>query len=728
LFEQLVLLTAVLLGVTFIRAARRLDAGQRGYIVVVAGVLAVAVAAMARDSRFLGVVAMALAFVVVVAPWLLEAGARSMFARGKLRLAVWLAGLRAMLMPGAGLARQQEILRGLAVLERDGVDRALDHFRGLAGDTEDGGELAVINEQIVSMLLYGQRWDEGIAHYEARFHPRYAAMRPALALGLLRAYGESRQLDRAALLLRALEDGPVGNDPRALSLVSQARLTFLTYAGAATDVANALRDEGRCLLGLSAASGALFRGIAWLRAGEPGQAQVELLRVETLAGSADDRVVAASRRAIAGLRDSDDLAPLEIGDDLRDYVDAVARRLGSFVRAAPNMRRPGLLLVTPVFMALVIGGYLIVLGIDRGGVGLLVAGAMTPEHFLAGRWARLFTGVWVHGDPIGALLNLYTLWLTGPLFERVYGSARTVVAGLGGAALGLLVAAATASSPGTVLAGGNLLATAIAAGTFWILVPRPGSTMPSRARASLLIPLVLVLAAQGVSLLRGLLSLDVSWTGLLTAAGFGLLVAMIPPNAGRRLIAAVAIVLLALSGIATWLVARDDVERFMAATTRASVELEHAMIEVPSTFERTHEGAERQNVGRLELPVHKGVVDTVALRGGTLVELFTAVPVEDGEADDPALLLVDPSLRRELSVSDAEPPEAFARAYAEAGGEASTLRTFALRRNGVEVAITVERLLSDGSRIAILAAPPSGLSALPGLYASILAGADARSE
>jgi membrane associated rhomboid family serine protease len=533
-----------------------------------------------------------------------------------------------MLMPGAGLGRQQEILRGLALLERDGVDRALDHFRGLAGDTEDGGELAVINEQIVSMLLYGQRWDEGIAHYEARFHLRYAAMRPALALGLLRAYGESRRLDRAAGLLRALEDGPVGSDPRALSLVSQARLTFLAYAGAAVDVANALGDEGRRLLGLSAASGALFRGIAWLRAGEQGQARAELQRVETLAGSDDDRVVAASRRAMAGLHDSD-VAPMEIGDELKDYVDAVARRLGSFVRAAPNMRRPGLLLATPVFMALVIGGYLLVLAIDRGGVGLLVAGALTPEHLMAGQWSRLFTGIWVHGDPIGALLNLYTLWLTGPLFERVYGSARTVVAGLGGAALGLLVAAAAPSGPGVVLSGGNLLATAIAAGAFWILVPRPGSAMPSRARTSLLIPLVLVLAAQGVSLLRGLLSLDVAWTGLLSAAGFGLLVAMIPPAAGRRLMAGVAAVLLALSAVAAWVVANDDVEGFLAGTRRASVDLEHATVVVPSTFERFEA---HKDVERLDLPVQAGVVDTVALRGGTLVELFTAAPPEAADA------------------------------------------------------------------------------------------------
>lgn len=725
MFDQLVLLTAVLLGVTFIRAARRLDAGQRGYIVVLAAVLAIAVVAMAKDSRYLGAVAMGLTVLVVLGPWVLEMGARAMFGRGKLRFAVWLAGARAMLMLGAGLERQQEILRGLALLERDGVDKALDHFRGLAGDTEDGGELAVINEQIVSMLLYGQRWDEGIAHYEARFHPRYAAMRPALALGLLRAYGESRRLDRAAGLLRALEEGPVGNDPRALSMVSQARLTFLAYAGAAVDVANALDDEGRRLLGLSPASGALFRGIALARAGEPGQAEAELQRVETLAGSADDRVVEASRRAIAGLQDRTEIEPLEIADDLKDYVDAVGRRLASFVRAAPNMRRPGILLATPAFMGLVIAGYLLVIALDRGGIGLLVAGALLPEHIVAGQWPRLFTGAFVHGDPIGALLNLYTLWLTGPLFERVYGSARTVVAGLGGAAVGLLVAAVSAFDPGSVLAGGNLLATAIAMGALWILVPRPGSQMPSRARRSLLIPLGLVLAAQGVSVLRGLTALDVSWTGLLTAGGFGLLVAMIPPVAGRKVVAAVAIALLALSGFAAVAVAQDDVEGFLEQERRSKVELPHAIVEVPATFERAEA---RQDVTGLPLPVEEGVVDTVALRGGTVVEIFTADPPTEDAASQPALLAIDPALQRELSVTETALPDAFAAAYVGAGGDASTLRGFALRRNGEEVAVTAERVMPDGSRIALVAAPPAGLHALPRLYASILARAHAPAQ
>jgi hypothetical protein len=228
-----------------------------------------------------------------------------------------------------------------------------------------------------------------------------------------------------------------------------------------------------------------------------------------------------------------------------------------------------------------------------------------------------------------------------------------------------------------------------------------------------------------VSLLRGLTALDVSWTGLLTAAGFGLLVAMIPPVAGRKVVAAVAIVLLALLGFAAVAVAQDDVESFLEQERRTKVELSHASVDVPSTFERAEA---RQEVRGLPLPVEEGVVDTVALRGGTVVEIFTADPPSEDEGGGPALLSIDPGLQRELIVTEMALPDAFVAAYVEAGGDASTLRAFTLRRNGVEVAVTAERVMPDGSRIALVAAPPAGLHALPRLYASILARAQAHTQ
>ena len=148
-----------------------------------------------------------------------------------------LSSWRAILMPGAGLGAQLPLLRGLAVLEREGVDAAVAYFRALAAATEDEEDLELIDEQIVSMLLYGERWAEGIEHYERRFRPRYAVHRPPLALGLVRAYGEAGRMDRAAGLLRWMEESPLAGDPHAAEVLGQARLTFLAFAGASRAVA-----------------------------------------------------------------------------------------------------------------------------------------------------------------------------------------------------------------------------------------------------------------------------------------------------------------------------------------------------------------------------------------------------------------------------------------------------------------------------------------------------------
>jgi hypothetical protein len=737
-FEQLLVLTAVMVGLTFARRVRRLESGQRGYMLLLAAVVCSSLVALGRGSRFLGVMAMAFAALTVLAPWVMEALARVAFSRGRLSLAVRMAGLRAMLMPGAGLSRQQEILRGLALLERDGVDQALGHFRGLAVDTEDGGELALINEQIVSMLFYGQRWDEGIAHYESRFHPRYAAVRPALALGLLRAYGESGQLDSAAGLLRALEDGPVGTDPRALGLVSQARLTFLAYAGATSPVAEALSETHRRSLGLSEASGALFRGIALARAGESERAQLELRKVETLAGSADDRVVDASRNAMAKLHGYAPSGAIELGPELQHYVDVVSERLELFLRVAPNIRRPGSLIVTPLLVVVCVTGYIGVMGMGERGLSLLAAGVLTPQLWWSGDWARAFTGLFAQADPIGMLLDVYAIWLAAPIVERLYGSGRVLLAALGGGALGLAAAATVATDPALVLDGGSLIAVTITAGALATLLPMRTPSMRSSSRRALALPLMLVFAAQAVAVVPGLLPLDVTATGLAVAAAFGVVwLGLLPPQGTwAALLRWLWIPLVALTVWATVVVARQDVATILGALPQQRIRVGAVTFEGPAHLEST----ERADVFGLGLPVQPGLVDAFALRIGKLVQLIAVTAASEDfdasaareSASSPSLLLLDPSLDRELAVTEREdlPPD-FVDAYVAAGGDPSELRVFALRRNGADVGLVIDRRLSspvgqpDGITAGIVAAPADALSHAPRLYARVLLGAEA---
>lgn len=725
MFEQLLLLTVAVVVVTLVRLVRRLDRSSTLYLAVLGVVGCGAVGAMLTGSRFVGVLAIGFATLVVVVPWILEAAARSLFARGKLRLAVWCAGARAMLMLGAGLGRQQEILRGLAVLERDGVDGALDHFRRLVSDAEDGGELVLINEQIVSMFFYGQRWDEGIAHYEARFHPRYAALRPALALGLLRAYGESGRLEHAAGLLRALEEGPVGTDPRASGVVSQARLTFLAYAGAAPEVSDALAGPGREALGLSAASGALFSGIAHWRAGDRPAAKAELTRVESLARSDDERVVLASKRAIEGIDDPKaEEGRVDLDDELASYAESVAGRLRSFVEAAPRWRPPSVVAATGGLSLVVLGFYLAFTALEQGGLGLLRLGVATPEFVRAEGWSRLASGLFVQADPLATLLVLYTVWTAGLVLERCYGTARVLCIAIAAGVAGLGVASTVGTTAaGAAMSGSSYLAVGLATAALWTVAVRlPGSSKVRRRRV---LPLGLLLLAHGLSIVPGLLATDVDVFGFGAAVVVGSVGIAWAPSTARRVVDAAALVLVAAvvtGSVQTWLA---DVDTRLQAVRSQSVVDGPAVFVVPATFEVR---PARDAVVGVGLPLQSGLTDTLALRGGWLVQydFAEAQSTDDGEdAPEPALFRIDPSLRHECSASWGEVPAAFAEAYTRAGGELAQLRLVRFRRNGNEVALALEREFGDGTLV-LTASPPEALEPSIGLYAAILADAHPR--
>jgi len=734
--EQVVLLTAAVAGMAFVRLLRRAEVGQRGYLLLVGGVFSLSLAAAINADRFIAVVSVALTGLMVVAPWVLEIGARLAFNRGRLAIAVRLAGLRAILMPGAGLGRQQEILHGLAILERDGVEPALTHFRALADGAEDGGELAIINEQIVSMLFFGQRWGEGIAHYERRFQPRYAAMRPALALGLLRAYGESGQLETAAGLLRALEDGPVGADPRAGGMLSQARLTFLAYAGAAHPVAEALTEPHRRVLGLSPASGALLRGIALSRAGQQEQAAAELTAVPKLAGASDDRIVDSSVSALARLAHKAETLAVELPPEMVKYADAVADRLRTFLSAAPAAGRSGSLIATPLLMAALVAGYIIVVSLGRGGFGALMAGALTPELWRAQSWGRALVGGFIGVDSVGLLLNVYTLWLAGPLIERIFGPLRVIAIALIATAVGLPLAASTTADPSALLSGGSIMAFAVTVSALWTLLPSRTPGIAPRTRRTIAIPLFLVGAAQLLSLQRDVLAADVVFAGLAAAAVVGMLcVGLVPPRGvASKALAAVGVALLGLTAVGAFKVASEDIEAF-TVTRREGAALPGAVVQLPSSFSAT----DRRAVPGLPLSLEAGWVDAVALRGGDLVQLF-AVPISsdppDGDMSDIcALLAVHPELEHELTIlPDADIPPKFAAAYEalqatepESSGSQG-LTAWALRRNGRSIGIVIERTLhqADGAhRVAVLAAPAQAADHAPQLYASILFDAQA---
>lgn len=719
MLSQLVLLMAIVAGVTFAGHLRRGDPSQRGYVLVLAGVTLAAVVAALRGDRFLSVVAVAFSLLVVVVPWVLDLLVRACFHRERLAWAVRLSALRTMLMLGAGLHRQQAILHGLLLLERRGVDGALAYFRELAQATEDDVELRVIHEQIVWMLLLGQRWNEGIAHYEARFPPRYAAGRPPLALELLRAYGESGRLGNAAGLLRAIEE-LLGRDPRAAGVVSHARLTFLAYVGQTDEVSSALTDERRRRLGLSAAKGALLRGTALARAGRAQAAEAELRRVEDLAGARDDRVVHASRNAIARVPDQ----AIQLAPELQRYAERVADRLEGHLSATPLMRRAGALMATPVLLVLLVVGYAATLGLDGGGAGLLRLGAATPELVRAGSWGRIFTGMLVQTEPLALLLSVYGLWLAGPLVERIYGRGRTLVVTLGAGAAGLGAATLLTPEPAAVIGGGVLLTTGVVTGMLLVLLS-PRTNLPRRTRRVLALPLVLLLLALAVMIPRSGTGLDVSLVGMVVAAAVGMLGLGLGAPLGRAaaVLRGVGALLALAVPVAAAFVALEDPRAF-ALEHRRTVAAEGVRLRVPARFavvEATpvDDAAFDPHAG--PWPLQPGLHDTLAQRVGHRVQLLVTPTPTDAAAAS-ALLRVDPELGRAFVEVPAPPPEAFVRAWHHASDtDEAALRSTILRRNGHDVGVVLERALGHGVSVVLVASPPEALVHDAALYAAILA-------
>lgn len=742
LFDHLLLLAAILCSIALVRALRRSEGGERARALVL-GLLLVACVMSVGQSMFVGALALGATVLMVVLPSLLEQASRWAFARGRLAWTARLGIARAMLMPGSGLSRQIPILEGIGLVEQRGVDAALAHFRRLADQAEDPVELALIHEQIVAMLFHGQRWDEGIAHYERRFHPGYAALRPSLALGLLRAYGESGRIDTAAGLLRALEDGPIGADPNTLELISQARLTFLAYAGAVAPLDELVEQQRFVDLGLSPATAELFRGIAQVRAGAPDAALATLRKVEQLAGPRDTRVLEAARQTTAELgrrlRDvAGEALPLELEPELRRYVELVTARLREFIAAPPTLRRNEKTWLTNGVIALAAMVYAIHVLRGRGSIGLLELGALVEDLWLRGSWARVLTSAWIHVDLVGLLFDAYLLWLAGQLVERLLGPARMALATFGAAVAGMAVSVAALpwlqargldSLAQVGATGGHLLA--VGAGTAALVLLMPGRTpmLRPRARRNLVVTLSLLLTANLIMNWPGALGFGCSPLALLTCVAVGALVALLPatPRTGKQasalaraseVLVRVLVAGLALAGgVAALLVVGESPEQTLLDHRMQSCEIDGVALRVPSWYVAQAADAEVP----FALPIVDGMLDTLELRDGSLVQL--AVVRSDAPADQPRLDLA--ALSSSLSTSA---PGSLPEPIAALLAASTEHHAFDVWRNGERVGRMLQRELDvprgeASAALVLLVTPADALDHAPALWLAILADA-----
>jgi len=717
-YEPLVLAAAIVLGMTLLRLLRRPNGTPLIFAVLIAGELGMAIAGLGATTRPWGIAAICLCVLTVIVPWFLEGAAKRLFGRGQMTMAVRLTGLRAMLMPGSGLARQQEILCGVSILHREGVDPALRHFRKLLQATEDPQEETLLHEQIVSVLFFAQRWSEASDYFEGHFRLGFALMRPALVLGLLRAYGEAGRIESAAELLYMLE-GAVMSDSSRADLLGQARLTFLAYAGEPDYVGLAAGHEE--LLGMSAPSCALFHGIAFERAGKVKRAVYEFDRVEELAGAKDSRMREASKNAITRVLHWPKSAP-EIDHEMGRYVVAVGERLESFLchsdRAPP---RRGSMLVTYSLVGLMIVGYGATLVLDHGGLGLIALGGFTRELLEAGSWGRLFTAPYVHGDLISLVLDLYSIWLAGHIIERLQGSSRMLAITLGGAAAGLWAGSIAEPLSMTMIAGGPVMAVAAVVGALWTLVPARRWTVSARARRSLMLTLLLLLGAQMLACLPSMVGLAVTPISLGAAALVATILAttFLGPKFPysrwlSRVFTALMLALLGFGLIGAYHVLGEDAEAYLVAHRGPDVTIDGVRLALPHGFRRRAERDE--GPAGLPLPFYAGLTDETALQGGALVQVAVS-PVKD---DDVAILALDPGLGREVTIVFEGPvPAPISEALDAAPG---AWRSYQISRNGEAVAQVIERRIPNSERaLMLIVSPPEAIAHSVDLYAALLA-------
>jgi membrane associated rhomboid family serine protease len=438
--------------------SRREHVGEAPYLALLAGDLAllVYVHVTHRQVSMAAFVAESLAVVLAFAPRLLDALERAALHRDNFRRAARVALLRELVVPGRSAVRRRRQLSDLAEARSGGSRPVVRRLREELESVRDGASALLLREELATVLFFDQRFAEGVAEVEGHLGLDHVARRPAFAAYLVRAYGETGQLARAATVMALLEDGPAGRDPAAALLLVQARLTFLAFAGGVEHLEALLSSEAGNDL--------------------PERAHEFLLSV-------------ARNRAQAVAIGRAELPPPEV----RALAETIFTRASLRAQEAPPQRRRW----PATFVLLVLCGAVFAIQHARVATeefgALTRMGALFRPAVLAGEWWRFDTAMFLHGGWVHFASNAYGLYLLGRFTEDIFGTARFVaiylISGLVGGAASFLLGPAALS----VGASGAIMG--LLGGLIVTLVLRRGS-WPEVWRRTLLINLALLGAVQ----------------------------------------------------------------------------------------------------------------------------------------------------------------------------------------------------------------------------------------
>ena len=397
-------------------------------------------------AHLLGFIAVGAFVFLVVVPGFLRTLARVALAADSVGLAMRLLAMRELLQPGLGARQEREFLSTIADVRAGRTDQALDALRAHKAKVSEPMHRRVLDERIILTMLYARRWRDALDVFEASPGVNHSATSPQLLMELVRAYGESGDLDRAAEVMEFLEDSAVsGTSGLGLGLM-RTRLVFLAFVGR-TAAVEALCTSGAPLGVLPPAVKSYWTGVARMQSGDADGARRAL----------NDSIVLARSDARAKEIAAETLTKLDTGVALPVFLPAVTELADRVMQAALRVERgpraprldAALWHVAPVTLGIVIANVLvsIVVAVTLGSLedpGVLArAGANFRPAVLAGDWWRLHASTFLHAGAVHLILNMYSLWMLGKLVEQILGRVRFFaiysLAGLGGAVASLLL-------------------------------------------------------------------------------------------------------------------------------------------------------------------------------------------------------------------------------------------------------------------------------------------------
>lgn len=602
-------------------------------------------------QAWVGLVATA---VLIFVPAWCDSMARRAMASELFGRAARAAAFKELVAPGRAATAQREFLAELAAVRAGQVDQVLHRLREQLLEVESE-ESVWLHERIATALVFAGRHHDAALHYQTHLGREHPGQHPALAVHMVRSYGETGDLARALELEWRLEQAALGGELRdamGQAALVQAGLWLMAYAGEvrllgqmlATPIGQRLSRRLRLRLEevarahapdeVEAEAEAKPRGVVGSSgvvetAGVAGGEDREVLEVlgEGAAGKGGEIEGGANEAHGEGALEALEVDRVAEGTEntLRERIQDAGERLLSTMQTV--MASSSSVPSAPVTLALFALNVAIYIALIRkggleDGYALVRSGASFHVAVRAGEWWRLVTALFLHDTQdsfhLHLIFNMTTLYLFGRHVEPLLGSLRYAVfylaAGIAGNALSLVMHHAslgTGQTPGLSIGASGAVFGLVGA-LIVTLVERRGE-WPEHWRRALLVNLIVLSVLQvmfGLAIPR----ID-NWAHIGGAFGGALVALLMGPGGmleerrlGRQVTTVAAI---GLGSVLVW--AGISVARTQLETTLAKVP-EHELVVGPVRM-MVPEYVSRETPDQPDWPGQEAVIDEVAALG-----------------------------------------------------------------------------------------------------------------